>query len=205
MTDIKMNGTRRTFFLRSGALLGAGVATTAAAAALLPATASSAADRLQVLQRELAAQQDRETIRQLQLAFTRAVANQAYEAAAELFVPAADLHLSGLSASGQPAIARLFAIQYRQQRAYVIHSAYRQNQFQHRDLVSIAADGVHAMGTFYSDVELSTPLPTGSTLAQMARLQGQVAERRWESGRFEAQYVKTGGQWKMAALRYFAV
>jgi hypothetical protein len=51
-------------------------------------------------------------------------------------------------------------------------------------------------------VALSTPLHGDSTVAQMARLQGQMASRRWETGRFEAQYVKARGQWKMATLSY---
>jgi hypothetical protein len=38
----------------------------------------------------------------------------------------------------------------------------------------------------------------------MARLQGQVADRRWESGRFEATYLGRGGEWKVASLRYLA-
>jgi hypothetical protein len=193
MTEVKTIGTRRAFFLRGGALLGAGVGTMAAAA--VP-------DRVTELQRELTSHQDREAIRQLHLAFTAAVEKQAYEAAVALFEPDADLNLSGLTARGLPAIRRLFATQYRQQQARVLHSAYRQSPRQQQDLVAIAADGAHASATFHCDVELSAPLAADSTLAQMARLQGQVAERHWEAGRFEARYVKSAGQWKMAALRY---
>jgi ketosteroid isomerase-like protein len=202
MTDSKMNGTRRTFFLRGGALLGAGVATTAAAGALLPESSPAVPVRLQELQRQLMSHQDREAIRQLHLAFVGAVENQAYAAAVALFEPDAALNLSGLTAQGTPAITRLFALQYGQQQGHVLHSAYRQSPRQQQDLVQIAADGAHATATFHCEVELSTPLPADSTLAQMARLQGQVAERHWEAGRFEARYVKRDGQWKTAALRF---
>jgi uncharacterized protein (TIGR02246 family) len=202
MADIKVNGTRRAFFLRGGAVLGAGVATTAAAAALLPGSAPAGPERLHELQRELTGHEDREAIRQLYRAFTAAVENQDYETAVELFAPDADLNLSGLRAQGKPAIMRLFATQYRQQQARVLHSAYRQGPLQQPELVAIAADGVHATAAFHCEVELSSPLPGDSTLAQMARLQGQVAERHWESGRFEARYVKRAGSWKMAALRF---
>jgi hypothetical protein len=204
MNDIKMNGTRRAFFLRGSAVLGAGVATAAAAGALIPGTTPTVPDRLQALQHELTSHQDREAIRQLHLAFTGAIESQAYATAIELFEPLANLNLSGLSADGKPAIMRLFATQYRQQQARVLHSAYRQSPRQQRDLVTIAADGVHASATFHCEVELSCPLPADSTLAQMARLQGQMAERHWEAGRLEARYVKLGGQWKIAALRYLA-
>ncbi|HTB65863.1 MAG TPA: nuclear transport factor 2 family protein [Steroidobacteraceae bacterium] len=202
MTENKMNGTRRAFFVRGGAVLGAGVATAAAAGVLLPDAAPAVPDRLPQLQRELTSHQDRESIRQLHRAFTAAIENQTYEAAVELFEPHADLNLSGLSVQGQPAIRRLLITQYRQQQARVLHSAYRQGPLQQPDLIAIAADGAHATATFHCDVELSTPLPADSTLAQMARLQGQVAERHWEAGRFEARYVKTDGQWKMTALRF---
>ena len=46
------------------------------------------------------------------------------------------------------------------------------------------------------------PLHDNSTAAQMARLQGQLAERRWESGRLEAGYVNTDAGWKIAKLEY---
>jgi hypothetical protein len=168
-------------------LLGADVATTAAAGALLPGAGPTVPERLPELQRELTSQQDRESIRQLHLAFTGAIENQAYETAAELFEPAAEMN------------------QYRQQRARVLHSAYRQSPRQQKDSIAIAADGGHAAATFHCEVELTSPLPTDSTLAQMARLQGQVAERHWEAGRFEARYLKTEGQWQIAAaLRYLA-
>ena len=203
MTDNKMKGTRRAFFLRGGAVLGAGVATSAAAGALLlPGTPHAAPDRLRELQRELTSHQDREAIRQLHLAFTAAVENQAYETAAKLFETHADLDLSGLTAQGKPAIMRLFVTQYRQQQARAMHSAYRQSPLQQQDLIAIAADGTHAIATFHCAVELSAPLPTDSTLAQMARLQGQVAERHWQAGRFEARYVKAHGGWKITALRF---
>jgi hypothetical protein len=38
----------------------------------------------------------------------------------------------------------------------------------------------------------------------MARLQGQLADLRWQKGRLAATYVKTRGQWKMASLGYSA-
>jgi len=47
-------------------------------------------------------------------------------------------------------------------------------------------------------------LQGNSTLVQMARLQGQMAVQRWESGHIEASYVKARGEWKMASLRCLA-
>ncbi|HEY6456742.1 MAG TPA: nuclear transport factor 2 family protein [Steroidobacteraceae bacterium] len=202
MSEGKMNGTRRAFFLRGSAVLGAGAITTTAATALLPRSSCAAADQVQGLQRDLRCHQDREAIRRLHLAFTAAVENQDYDTAVELFESHAAVALSGSNAIGKPAIRLLFATQYRQQLAPIIHSAYRRSPLQQQDLIEIAADGAQAAATFHCDVELSSPLPSDSTLAQMARLQGQVAERHWKAGRFEARYVKIAGCWQIAALRF---
>jgi SnoaL-like protein len=200
MTD-KANRSRRSFFLRGGAALGAGVA---AGATTLISGASTAPDQLHQLRRELDHVGDREAIRQLQLAFTTLVESQAYEAAAELFTENADLQLSGLNAKGQQAIRRQFANQYRQQQAAAMHTAYRQSALQQKDVVTIGDSGVLATALFHVDAQISKPLQGDSTAAQMARLQGQVSDRRWEAGRINAQYQKIRGQWKIASLRYLS-
>ena len=66
----------------------------------------------------------------------------------------------------------------------------------------ISEDGQSATGTFHVEVELTTPIRGDFTIARMARLQGQVADRRWETGRLEACYRKAQGQWKMTSLDY---
>jgi hypothetical protein len=195
MTDSKADRSRRAFFLRGSALLGAGVATTAGAKALL-------ADPTPAVPEVLQSVIDCESIRRLHLTFADLMENQAYEAATELFLEQAQLNLSGLTAVGKSAIARLFAVQYRQQQAAVMHSAYRQKGSQRSDRVSISNQCREATATFHTEVQISTPLQGDCTAAQMARLQGQMAERRWESGRFDARYVKVQGLWKMASLRY---
>jgi hypothetical protein len=199
MTD-KANRSRRSFFLQGGAALGAGVA--AAGAATLVSGANTAPDQLRQLRQQLSQLGDREAIRQLQLAFTSLVESQAYEAAAELFTESADLQLSGFSATGRQAIRRQFANQYRQQQAAAIHTAYRQSTLQQKDIVTVGDGGLQATALFHVDVELSKPLQGDTTAAQMARLQGQMADRRWEAGRFSAQYEKIRGQWQIASLRY---
>jgi hypothetical protein len=160
--------------------------------------------QLKQLRQQLDCVEDREAIRQLHLAFTTRMEQQAYDAAAELFDEQAHLNLSGVSATGKPAILQLFADQYRQQNAAAIHNAYRQNTLQQKDAVTLSEDRMHATATFHVEVELCTPLQADCTAAEMARLQGNVADRRWETGRFEAKYVKTRGQWKVASLSYLA-
>ena len=173
--------TRRAFFSSGGAALGVGVAATVG-----NTTPSHVAF------------EDREAIRKLQFAFTALLENQHYEAAADLFDEHARLHLSGAHASGKPAILNLFVTGYRQQGATVIHSAYRYRS----DTVTLSDDRLHATATFHVDVELCTPLRDDCTIAQMARLQGMMSDRRWETGEIEAQYAKISGQWKLTSLRY---
>jgi hypothetical protein len=177
--------TRRAFVLTGGAVaLGAG--------------AGASASAVRASARSTPAIDDREAIRQLHFTFTTLIENREYEAAANLFAERAQVQLSGVSATGKPAILHLFAHQYRHQDAAVIHTAYRHR----RDEVTFGDDPLRPSATFHVDVELCSPLQADCTAAQMARLQGNVADRRWESGRLEAQYVKTRGEWKIAALTY---
>ena len=194
MADIKTTSTRRAFFLRGGAVLGAGVATTVAASALTPKQAPDDATPAE----------DREAIRKLHLAFLTLIEEQRYRSAAALFDENAHLNMSGVSASGRAAILQMFADQYGQQKAATIHNAYRQNASQQADVITVSESPLHATATFHVEVEMCTPLQADCTAAQMARQQGHVADRRWESGRFEASYVKTSGQWQMASLKYLS-
>jgi hypothetical protein len=204
MNGSKTKSSRRAFFLSGGAVLGAGVATTVGASALTREESAPAEDQLKQLRQQLEGLEDREAIRQLHLAFTQLVEQQQYEAAAALFDENGHLALSGVRVTGRAAIQRAFATEYRQQTAPAIHNAYRQNPSQQNDTVMLSEDHLHATATFHVEVELCTPLQSDCTAAEMARLQGNVADRRWEAGRFEAKYVKAEGQWKMSALSYFA-
>jgi hypothetical protein len=189
MTGINSKTSRRRFFTQGGAALGAGVAAT------VGATALSANDPMQRL-REL---EDREAVRQLHLAFTSLIEQQAYEAAAELFDAQARLDLNGASVNGKRAI-----VQKLSDRSAAFHRGYRQGTSQQSDTVTLSDDCTHASATFNIEVELCTPLQDDCTAATMARIQGNVADLRWESGRFEASYVKTRGEWKIASLVYGA-
>ena len=201
MTDIKAKSSRRSFFLQGSAVLGAGIAATAGATALTSGAATPGGE-LQQLREQLGLVADREAIRRLHLAFTVGIESGRYEDVAELFDEQARLQLSGESATGMGAIRALLAQQYRSQQAGTLHSAYRQDARQQLDAVTISEDRQQAVARFHVDVELSTPLQGDSTLVRMSRLQGHMADRRWEAGRFEARYVKRAGQWKMTSLHY---
>lgn len=204
MSGIGTRSTRRAFFAKGGAVLGAGVASTVGVSALAASGAPTAEDELIRLRRELDQAQEREAIRRLHLAFAALIESRSYESAVELFDERATVSLSGVSATGKAAIRRMFAEQYREQRAAVLHCAYRPNARQQKDVVTIAEDRSRATATYHVDVQLGIPLQGDCTAAQMARLQGQLADCRWESGRLEARYVKSAGEWKIASLSYLA-
>ena len=204
MTDIKAKTSRRAFFLQGSAVLGAGVATTVGAAALAPTSPAplSSEEELKQLREQLGGIEDREAIRELHLAFTSLVESQAYDRVAALFDEHAQLQLSGASAQGKREIQELFAKRYRLQQTANFHSAYRQDAAKQGNSVTFSEDRLRASATFPVEVELCTPLQGDCTVAEMARLQGHVADRRWEPGRFDAKYVKSGGRWKIASLSY---
>lgn len=204
MSGTTTNSSRRAFFMTGGTVLGAGVATTIGAAGLTSDGAPSPLEaQLQELRQQLEGVNDREAIRQLHREFTTLIERQAYEAAAGLFDEQARLNLSsGVSATGRRAILELFADQYRHQKAAVMHSRYRQSTSQHADVVTVREDRLQATAIFHTEVEVCTPLQGDCTVAQMARLQGHMAERRWEAGRFEVRYARTRGRWRMASLSY---
>lgn len=193
--------TRRAFFLRGGAALGS--AATASAAALATEKPATPDQQLENLRREVACAHDRAAIRQLHLDFTALIEQQAYERAAQLFDAQADLDLSGASASCRSGIEALLVQQYLEQTVAVLHGAYRQSASQQSsDVLTLSEDGQQAAAAFHVDVQLCTPLQDDCTVAKMARLQGQFAERRWETGHLEGRYVKRAGEWKIASLRY---
>lgn len=181
MTGINRKTSRRRFFTQGGAALGAGVAATVGGAS--PLASDDPMKRLRDLE-------DREAVRQLHLAFTSLIEQQAYDAAAQLF---------DNPATGKRAIAQQLA-----DRDTAFHRAYRQSASQHSDTVTLSDNRAHASATFNIEVEVCTPLQDDCTAATMARIQGNVADLRWESGRFEAKYVKTRGEWKVVSLSYRA-
>jgi hypothetical protein len=128
---------------------------------------------------------DREAILQLHRAFMMSIEHRQYDLAASLFLDPASL-----------------TTQYREQNTGAFHSAYRVNPSHPNDVITLSEDGVHAIAIFHVETEVCTPLEDSCTAAQMARLQGNVASRHWESGSFHGRYLKIENRWKIASLRY---
>jgi hypothetical protein len=126
---------------------------------------------------------DREAIRQLHLSWMRLMESGDHAAVAALFDAQATL------------------TQFGTQLAPALHLAYRPNARQHLDALSAQDHGEYA-GSWNVDVAVGSPLAGDSTAAQMARLQGNLGDRHWESGILHARYRRSGGEWKIAALEY---
>ncbi len=213
MTDVKKMSTRRAFFLKGGAVLGAGVAATASAAGLASGSATEVAPQRAARGATATATdtstagaagsaEDREAIRRLHLAFVARLEHQSADALTgmprlETHSRSATSNASQLAGEGVDVPANLFG-----QQADLQLGAYRQTTSQQHDEMTFSDDGLQATATFHCEVELCSPLQADCTAAQMARMQGLMASRRWESGRFEASYKKARGQWQMTAVRY---
>lgn len=84
------------------------------------------------------------------------------------------------------------------------HRAYRANAQQAQDVLTMTANGRSATGVWHVDVKKGMELEGNSTIVQMARMQGHLANVHWESGRLEARYEKAEGEWRMTEIRYLA-
>lgn len=202
MNTIKTN--RRAFFVRSSAAVGAGLAATSAAASGLMFDASlPLKEQVAHLQHQLTLLEDREAIRQLQLAYTTLVEKQAYTAVAELFTPDAKISQGDTRFRDKQA-ELFFAAVDQAHNSEVRQTALRLDDPLQQDCIAIGADGQHADAVFHCQVEISVPHTDNSSLADMARLQGQYASSRWIKGKFNMAYRKVGGQWKISRLEFQA-
>jgi len=70
------------------------------------------------------------------------------------------------------------------------------------DRIELAADGRSATGRYDCVVELETAVPAGSTLAQMAQVQGHGSVSRTRRRRLQVDYTLDGGRWEMLRARF---
>ena len=145
---------------------------------------------------------EREAIRRLHLTLLAHVEQRDFAGAAAMFAAADGWRASGLGddSAAQSACGQDSA--HSGSRRIVAHTAYRQTSAQRLDEIALSEDGAQATARFHVEAEVCTPIQGDCTAAQMARLQGNVASRHWESGRFEMKLAKTQGNWKIVSLAY---
>ncbi|MFM1885751.1 MAG: hypothetical protein RL026_908 [Pseudomonadota bacterium] len=188
MNEPTRRPTRRQFVLQGGTLLGAGLAVAAAAPPPDPSTAPAAdADtRLALLPLQ----------GRLLAVLTRGDA----DVLPELFTAEATLQIDAMTLQGTAAISHWLATRAEGKAPY--HRAYRQAALRPEDEVHPASGGAQATLRFHVEAEACTPLTDDCTAAQMARLQGLLADRQWEQGMFEAQVTRRQQGWRVEALSY---
>lgn len=200
----RISSTRRAFFTTAGVAAGASIASAAGATAMFD-DAAPLRSRLDSLHRELGALEDREAIRHLHATFVALVERQSWNAVLELFADDATVELFGETFSGKrTGVRRLFIERFGAQQAPEVLTAFVHGHGGHEDRVEVAADRQSARASFHCRAEISAPLADQSVAAQMARMQGMSASRRWERGRFEAAYVRAGSRWVIGRLQYLS-
>ena len=68
----------------------------------------------------------------------------------------------------------------------------------------VNVDETDRLRTFTFSIQVGEPIASDSSLAQMARLQGEGVKKWWEGGAYEIAYVKDTkeGAWKIKRLEY---
>lgn len=205
MMQNEVNRSRRSFFLKGTAALGAGLASASAGAATLFDSSQTLQRQMNQLQQKLSSLEDREALKQLHLVFTALLENKAYDAVVELFSEDAIVELHGMNLAGKAAVKKLFTEKYKEQKTSSLHTAHRRDQSQKQDQVSVSKDRKQASANFYNQVLICTPIRGQSVLVDMARQQGMTAQSYWENGRYDIAFTRIRDQWQISRLSYHRV
>lgn len=201
MKKKEVNKSRRAFFLKGTAALGAGLVSAGAGAATL---FDSFQNRQQMsqLQQKLSNLEDKEVLEHLHLAFTTMLENRTFDEVTDLFTEDAVVALSGIKLTGKAAVKKLFMEEYRNREISCLHTAHRRDQSQNQDLISVSDDRKRASASFYNQVLICTPVRWQSALAEMARQQGMTTQSYWENGRYDMAFTRVRDQWQISRLSY---
>jgi hypothetical protein len=205
MEKYEVNKSRRSFFLRGTAALGAGLVSATAGAATLFNSSQTVQVQMDQLQQKLNTMEDREALEYLHLTFTALMENKAYDAVVELFTENAAIEMHDIRVEGKALIKKLFVEDYKEEKISHLHTAHRRDQSQKQNLISVNEDRKTASASFYNQVLLCTPIHGHSVLADMARQQGMTAQSYWENGRYDITFSRIRGQWQISRLSYCKV
>jgi hypothetical protein len=193
---------RRSFIWKLGA--GASAAVTSAVAMGRAQSATTAHDpslRAALLEEE-------KVLRKLHQTFEQAMDDFAHEAALALFDADASVAFNGGLFRGRAqGIGRLFGESF-----MAGHSGRRMEQAPGFELaaelqqerIEVAADRRSASGVFPFSIQVGTPIHTESSLAAMARLQGEGVRKWWEGGVYRITWRRPSAEarWMISRLEY---
>ena len=184
----------------------AGVAMTAAAAAVVPGMAKSSAGKnpeAETLAQRLGMLEDEKAIRTLLQTYEALLDSGNYEKIAGLFIEDAAVVFNGGIFKGERSIARLYRDHFsagltgkKLGPVPGIEAA--------PEIVTVAEDRKFAKAQFPYSIQVGAPMRSNSSLVQMARLQGEGIVKWCESGIYEVSYAKCrkDGSWMIAKLEY---
>jgi uncharacterized protein (TIGR02246 family) len=194
------NTGRRSFLWKAGAAL------TAAAAAVVPGIAKDSTGKstdAERLAHQLGILEDEKAIRVLHQTYEALCDSGDYENAAGLFTKDAAVVFNGGVFKGRNGIARLYRNHFRAGLTGKKMGPVPGIKIA-PETVTVAEDRESAAAQFSYSIQVGSPMPTDSSLVQMARLQGEGILKWCESGSYEISYSKCrkDGSWKIAKLEY---
>lgn len=194
---------RRSFIWKLGAGGAAALASTAGMAKADAPQPDGAALRAALLEEEMA-------LRQLHRAFEQAMDSGRYGEVIGMFAEDAEVLFNGGLFRRTSGVSRLYGEHFRACRTggrMEPAPGFELSAEQHRDSVEVAADRLSAKAALTYSIRVGMPFETESSLASMARLQGEGVRTWWEGGVYDITYRRTAvdGHWKISRLEYQAL
>lgn len=189
---------RRSFLFNAGAVLSGTLASAAAVAAVPEGT------------RDIALRDDAVAIRELNHLYAEALNGRRFEDLVGLFADDAEVHFNGEAFTGRSGVRRLYVEHFGHSlesaqlgRAEPVHTLILEMPGR-PEQIEVAVDRRSATARFSRLVQAEAAIVSRSSLADMARQQGQGVARWWEDGAYEIDYVRDRGAWKIRRLSYQA-
>ena len=198
MTTKSTDSGRRSFFLKLGAGASAALASTAGLA-----RTDGTDDAAQLA----AMLQDEKALRKLHQSFESAIDEGRYDDVVELFAEDAEVVFSGDSYSHRSGVSQLFREMFRAAgtgKRMEQAPGFELDAEQRQERVEVSASRLSATASFPFSIQVGAPIETVSSLASMARAQGEGVQRWWEGGVYRLSYQRDAaeGQWQISRLEY---
>ena len=205
----KPNTGRRSFIWKTGAAMSAVVASAVAGLSKPGADRGTGLqDEIDRLSSQLGSLEDANAIRRLHQVYESRLNEGMYEEVAGMFADDAEAVYNGGLFAGKDGIRRLYCDHFAPRltgKKIEPAPGFEPDPARQLDIVEVAADRRTATGQFPYSMQAGEPMAEGSSLVEMARLQGEGIVKWWEGGICEASYVKVGESWKIRRLEYRAV